>query len=236
MAGIRALSAGGCNVTSPYKEAVIPFLDQLSDEAKLINSVNTIVNRNDLLFGTSTDGEGFYQAVIDAAPSFDFNKPALIIGVGGAARAVAFTLAKHGLKELYLANRTLKKAEETAELLLEYTELKSCRVLVFEGVELEQVIAGCQLVIYCPPVDSAELVKAYAKAGEISADQLFFDLRYSPSETEMMKAAALAGAKTFNGLGMLFQQALLSFELFTGQKAPAEEMKSALHQSQDRKF
>jgi len=226
--GLKALAAGGCNVTSPYKEAVIPYLDQVSEEAQLISSVNTVVYRDRSLYGTSTDGEGFYQALLKAAPDYNLSNPVLLIGAGGSARALAFTLVKKGLKELYLANRSPEKAIKLATLLKEQTPLKTCHTLPLSGAVLNEALAACHLIIYTLPLDAENALKALGQTVFDGSEKLFFDLRYRPAETAVMKAAALAGATTFNGLGLLFRQALLAFELFTGQAAPVEQIELAL--------
>ena len=226
--GLKALAAGGCNVTSPYKEAVIPYLDRVADEAKLVSSVNTIVNRDGTLYGTSTDGEGFYLALLEAASDDDLKSPALLIGAGGSARAIAYTLAKKGLQELYLANRSPGNAKSLAGLIKKQTPLKNCRTLSLAGQGLKEALAASRLIIYCLPLDAEEVVTAFSLKDMDFNGKIFFDLRYRPAETAVMKTAALAGAQTFNGIGLLFRQALLAFELFTGQPAPAEQMELAL--------
>ena len=226
--GLKALDAGGCNVTSPYKEAVIPYLDQVAEEATAISSVNTIVKRKGSLYGTSTDGEGFYQALLKAAPDYSLDKPVLLIGAGGSARAVAYTLAKKGLEELYLANRSSGNAENLAALIKRETPLKKCQTLSLSGSGLKEALAVSHLIIYSLPLDAEEVKQALGEKDLMSEGKLFFDLRYSPAETPVMEAAALAGIKTLNGLGLLFRQALLAFELFTGQAAPEEQMEQAL--------
>jgi len=231
--GLKALSTRGFNVTSPFKETVIPFLDNLSAEAQIIGSVNTIVNRAGSLDGTSTDGEGFYRALLKAAPDFDLHCPALLIGAGGVARAVAYNLAQKGLKELFLANRSPGNAENLARLIKKQTPLKKCHTLPLTGAGLREALAYCRLIIYCLPLDAEEIKAAFKLKGTDFEGKFFFDLRYSPAESAVMKLAELAGAKTFNGLGLLFRQALLAFELFTGLAAPAEQMALALRRRLD---
>jgi shikimate dehydrogenase len=226
--GLKALEANGCNVTSPYKEAVIPYLDQVADEAKAISSVNTIVYREGLLYGTSTDGEGFFQALLKEIPDYCLDKPVLLIGAGGSARALAYTLTQKGLKDLYLANRSVEKAEKMSALLKEHTPLNKCHTLPLTGAGLKEALITCDLIVYSLPLD-AEEVQMVLDHKEINCEgKHFFDLRYSPAKTKVMKTAAGAGAITHNGLGLLFRQALLAFELFTGRAAPEEQMALAL--------
>jgi shikimate dehydrogenase len=226
--GLKALEAGGCNVTSPYKEAVIPYLDQLADDAKAISSVNTILYREGLLYGTSTDGEGFYQALIKAAPDYNPAHPVLLIGAGGSARALAYTLAQKGLKELYLANRSPEKAEKLSALLKEQTPLSKCQTMSLTGSVLQEALNASTLIVYTLPLDVAVVEEVLNKDVFNGDGKLFFDLRYSPAETKVMKAATGKGAIAHNGLALLFRQALLAFELFTGQAAPEEQMALAL--------
>lgn len=226
--GLKALEANGCNVTSPYKEAVIPYLDQVAEEAKAISSVNTVVYREGLLYGTSTDGEGFFQALLKEAPDYNLDHPAMLFGAGGSARAVAYTLAQKGLKELYLVNRSPEKAEKLAALLKKQTSLQTCHILPLSGKSLKEALATCKLIVYSLPLDANEVTMALNRKEFNGEGKHFFDLRYSPAETKMMKVASGAGAITQNGLGLLFRQALLAFELFTGRAAPEAQMALAL--------
>ena len=231
VSALKALSAGGGNVTSPYKESVIPYLDQLAAEARIINSVNTIVCREGKLLGYSTDGEGFYQALAKTAAGFNPEQPALIVGAGGAARAIAFSLACHGLKELYIANRSPAKAEQLAMILKQKTPIQKCWALLLDQNEITAALKKCFLIIYTLPLDVAEMMGAMSSISLGGSGHLFFDLRYSPAESELLKAARKAGADTANGLGMLLGQALLAFKLFTGREAPQSAMEEALNQA-----
>jgi shikimate dehydrogenase len=228
---LKALNASGANVTSPHKEAVIPYLNSLTDEAAAICSVNTIVNREGDLFGASTDGEGFYQALKHTNSGFDLGEAALIIGAGGSARAIAYSLACHGLNKLFIANRTTEKAEKLTKMLTSQTILNSCYPLKFTTTDLKAALPQCNLVIYTLPLDSNETRSALIENKNLKSDLLFFDLRYSPAESEMIRIARRAGIKSYNGLGMLFRQAILSFELFTGREAPVTAMEEALKQA-----
>jgi shikimate dehydrogenase len=228
---LKALAAGGANVTSPYKKAVIPYLDQLADEAQAINSVNTIINREGKLLGYSTDGEGFYRNLKQTAAGFNPERPVLIIGAGGAARAIAFSLACHGLKELYIANRTSSKAERLAMMLETKTPVRKCLPISLIRDDLVVALQKCSLVIYTLPLDATEMMLALSSPPVGGPGLLFFDLRYNPAESELLKTARIAGAETYNGLSMLLGQALLSFKLFTGKEAPQKEMEEALKQA-----
>lgn len=227
--GLKALSVLGANVTSPYKEGVIPYLDYLSGEAKRIGSVNTIVNENGALKGESTDGRGFLSAVKKNAPAYNLKQPVMLIGAGGAARAIAYTLAQVGTGEIYIVNRSLEKGQALADMIRSETPLKKCSALSLTFESIMSLLPLCGLYIYCLPVDSNELISALGSRSTVLQGKLLFDLRYEPQKTFVMNAFKEAGGSANNGIDMLFWQAVFSFELFTGKKAPITEMQKALH-------
>ncbi|HSW35550.1 MAG TPA: shikimate dehydrogenase [Candidatus Limnocylindrales bacterium] len=230
VAGLRALSVAGANVTTPYKEAVLPYLDEVSNEAQLIRSVNTIVNRDGTLTGSSTDGPGFYRCLRELIP-FDFGgssrQSIMIIGAGGAARAVAFTLAQQGAHEIIIVNRTPESAGALAELLQRSIPATRVAVLPLAAESIMQVLPRCKIIVYCLQGDSPVLISAFNGSSFGCENAFLFDLRYSPGRTVVMKAFEARGGSAFNGKGMLFWQAALAFELFTGHQAPIEAMKRA---------
>ncbi len=237
MEGVSALGLGGLNVTSPYKEDVIPYLHEISPEAKLIQSVNTIVNHKGKLFGYSTDGPGFCRFLReDTETGGGAGHSALIIGAGGAARAVAFALAGEGVKAITIANRTVSKAREMANLIRDNTALKNPRAVSLREDVLGQELKKATLVINCLAFD------AHALKNILSGDDTntntntnekmctFVDLRYSPENTELMELFRRRGGQAYNGKGMLLWQAVMAFELFTeGVEAPVEEMRRAIN-------
>ncbi len=226
--GLKALSIAGANVTSPYKEKVIPYLDSLAEEAGKIRSVNTIINRNGALFGTSTDGRGFLNSLKQSDPGYKLGQSVMIIGAGGAARAVAHALAQNGVGEIYIVNRSFDKGQALADLIKSHTALKNCSAFPLTIKSIQTLLPLCRLFIYCLPADSPEFLAALDNSGLSLQQNLLYDLRYKPRETAVMSAVAQAGGKVCNGLGMLFWQAVIAFELFTGQKAPVAEMQKAL--------
>jgi shikimate 5-dehydrogenase len=148
------------NVTSPYKEAVIPYLDSISADAEKIKSVNTVVNRNGCLFGTSTDGEGFTRALSEVAPGYASGRKVLIIGAGGAARAVAFSLALQGVEEIHIANRTPAKGLALVKTLQSYTAVKNCSAVDLDPGRLKLLLSRCSLCIYSLPFDADHFLAA----------------------------------------------------------------------------
>lgn len=227
--GIRALSIAGANITSPYKETVIDYLDQISADAQIIKSVNTIVNNKGTLCGYSTDGTGFYRALLDSTAGFyDPAQPLMIVGAGGAARSLAYTLAQRIKGELYIVNRSIEKAEMLAELLKTNTNVGKCHVISLESDDLVFATSKCPVIIYSLPVDSVSFINSLRITRPHQEQRFLFDLRYSPRETEVMNTFQKVGGRSFNGMGMLFWQAVEAFELFTGEKAPIDIMKKAL--------
>lgn len=229
--GFRALSIAGANVTSPYKEVVIAHLDRVSDEAKALNSVNTIINNKGMLTGLSTDGAGFTRAVEDSIDHYHPSMPVLLVGAGGAARAVAFSLAVKGAEEITIVNRSLTRAQALADILLSRTPLKKCQLKSSETADFKELLNHYRLVVYTLPLDLPRFTEALQGLKALPAQSCLFDLRYSPSVTEVMQRFENAGGSVFNGSGMLFWQAVEAFKLFTGRDAPLQVMRKALHRS-----
>jgi shikimate dehydrogenase len=229
ISGMRSMGIYGLNVTMPYKIDVIQYLDDLDETAKSIGSVNTILNKNGRLVGYTTDGKGALEALkynrVD--PS---GKKVVILGAGGASRSVSLTLVKE-VKELVVLNRTLRKAEE---LVKELMASKGVNVTVKAGElnhgNAKQELQNADILINATslgmrpydalmPVDSSLL----------RSDLAVFDLVYEPLETRLLMEAKKKGATTVDGLAMLAFQGALSFEIWTGKKAPVEVMmKTAL--------
>ncbi len=231
ISGFRALNIAGANVTSPHKEAVIAHLDQVSEEAKTLSSVNTIINNNGKLTGLSTDGTGFIRAVVDSVKNIQTSQPVMVVGAGGAARAVAYSLAVKGVEELFLINRSLNRAQALAEILFSKTPLKKCYIESSETTDFTNMLKKCPLVIYTLPLDLPGFSGALQKIKALPPESCLFDLRYSPSVTAVMQEYEKAGGRSFNGIGMLFWQAAEAFKLFTGRDAPLQVMRRALNSS-----
>lgn len=220
--GLKALGAAGANVTSPHKEAVVPFLDEITPEAGLISSVNTIVNRGGKLCGHSTDGPGFFRHLQEKGCASFLEEPLLVIGTGGAARAIAHTLALRGAAELLFTNRTAARSRSLAAQIMKQTPLRSAAAVLLEEEALRQVLPRCRTLIYCLPLDAPVVLEALADRSYSCAGRVLFDLRYHPPETKVMRLFRERGGKSFNGKGMLFWQAVLALEQFIGEDAPAE--------------
>ncbi len=225
--GIRALSIAGANVTSPYKKAVIPFLDTLSAEAAKIESVNTIVNAGGILHGETTDGEGFYLALDQICETPLPDMGLTTIGAGGAVRAAAYTLASKGIGSATILNRTRQAGSELAGLLKEKMAGAKSRSAALDETGILENLASPRLIIYGLPFDSELFTAALAKAGPLGENDLLFDLRYHPARSLVMEAFESRGGRAFNGLSMLLWQAALAFKHFTGEEPPLTVMRKA---------
>lgn len=228
--GITALGLVGANVTVPHKQKVIPLLHELDAAARLIGAVNTIVSEKGKLIGYNTDGKGFVTSLEKDAKYNCNNKKVLILGAGGAARAVAVQLALAGVNKLYITNRSREKAAQLAweieqgtaiqaEVLGWGTELPGSRV-----AEMDLIVQTTSLGM-SPACNIAPDFPYEA----LHSGQVVCDLIYNPETTLFLKKAAMQKAKIYNGLGMLLYQGVLAFELWTGLRAPVEVMREALY-------
>ncbi|HPZ44289.1 MAG TPA: shikimate dehydrogenase [Bacillota bacterium] len=232
VAAVKSLGLVGVNVTIPHKEAVLPLLDELSEEARLIGAVNTIVNQSGRLYGDNTDGRGFLCSLRKTAGFLPSGKTVLLLGAGGAARAVAVALALAGARKIILANRSKLRAEELAAHLssrigtntevLTWPEPEG--LLPGEALQAADfVVQATSLGMYPGCAQTVPLPFNLFRPGQVACD-----LVYNPVQTEFLRQAREAGATTVDGLGMLLYQGALAFELWTGQAAPLEAMKKAL--------
>ena len=227
VAGVRGLNIAGVNVTIPHKQEVIPFLDELSEEAELIGAVNTIVNQNGTLTGHNTDGRGFIRSLKEETDFKAAKGKALLIGAGGAARAIAFQLALEGIEELVVSDLDSAKAENLSDEIDKNLDLE---VRAVEQEEVDDLIAELDLLVDATPVGMHPHVDVDpVVSAEVMHDELIvYDVVYNPRETVLLQAAQEAGAQAVSGLGMLLYQGVIAFEIWTGEDAPVEVMRSAL--------
>ncbi len=226
VAGLRAPGTLGINVTVPHKEAVIPFLDEVDDWASTAGAVNTIVNRDGRLTGHNTDGIGFLRALRDGAGFDPRGRDVLVLGAGGSARGVVYALARAGIAQLFIANRTLERAERLASIAIDSGVAAEAMVLSDAPGATREVslIVNCTSMgmVHGPDEDGSPL-----SAADIPSTVLVNDLVYNPLETPLLREAARAGAATLGGIQMLVYQGAASFEMWTGHDAPAAVMLEA---------
>ncbi|MGQ9499298.1 MAG: shikimate dehydrogenase [Dissulfurimicrobium sp.] len=220
LAGIRGLDIKGVSVTIPHKEAVLRFLDEIDPVAHRIGAVNTIVNRSGRLFGMNTDYIGALSAIEEVIPVR--GRKVLVLGAGGAARAVCAGLADRGAA-VHVANRTPERAKALAEAF----DLTWSGFERLKDIEADILINTTSIGMY-PDYNETPIEK-----GLLMSFEVVMDIVYSPLKTRLLKEAGDAGCKTINGLKMLLYQAEAQFELWTGQKAPRDAMKEALNTALD---
>ncbi len=215
----------GLNVTIPYKEKVITFLDKISSEAKLIGAVNTIRFGQNRLDGFNTDGAGFLQHLTQDLRFAPTGKNIAVVGAGGAARAVCVYLSKEKPKSIFIYDVDKSKAETLVNHLK--VHFNNIEFRWADSIE-ELNIKNCNLLINAAGVGMKETDACLLDRKLIREDLLVYDLIYNPKETKLLKIAKEKGALVSNGLGMLLYQGVAAFELWTGQKAPVEVMRKAL--------
>ncbi|MBT2602509.1 shikimate dehydrogenase [Bacillus sp. ISL-53] len=210
--GMKALGIEGFNITIPHKTSIIPFLDEVDELALAIGAVNTVVNKNGRFIGYNTDGKGFFKSLCDEISGDIKAKKTLVIGAGGAARAIYFTLVKEGVKQVDIANRTKERA---AQLVSDCPYDKVSKALSI--IEAEESLSQYDLIIQTtssgmsPGLDHSPLKVDQLKTGAIVSDII-----YNPLQTKLLREAGEKGAETQNGLGMFINQAALAFEIWTG--------------------
>jgi shikimate dehydrogenase len=228
----------GANVTVPYKEAVLPLIDEADDLASLIGAVNTIVNRDGKLTGSNTDAQGFLRALREDAKFEPQNKHVVILGAGGAARAVSFVLLREKVSSLAIANRSLARAEALVDSLGKYVIRKEIQAELtawsLQDSKLRETVQHCQLIVNCTTLGtrySSQEGQLPLAAEWIPKGALVCDLVYNPSQTPLLTMAKEAGANVLGGLPMLVYQGAASFKLWTGREAPLDIMYAAAKQA-----
>ena len=198
--GIKQQKITGCNVTVPFKQAVIPFLDKLSPEALQTQSVNTIIFNDGSLVGHNTDISGFTKAI----QSLGFNlsgKKVLILGAGGVVPSIIFSLNKMGVSEIIVSNRTRQKAENLKTL------FNNLKIVEWGNIEYFDMIINATSL----GLNNEKINLDFSKAGK---DKLFYDVIYNPAETNFLKNAKENGNLIENGKLMFIYQALEAFKLW----------------------
>jgi shikimate dehydrogenase len=224
--GFRAIGLAGFNVTIPHKVTVMKWLDGLDASAADLGAVNTVVNREGRLIGHNTDGAGAIAALREAGVD-PKGLNVVILGAGGAARAIAFSLAPR-VESLVILNRTGTKASRLAKDVEKKVEAE-VRGIRFTSENLRESLASADLLVNATsvgmhPKTEESLVEKYL----LRSDLTVFDIVYNPLRTQLIRDAETVGAETMGGLSMLVYQGALAFELWTKKKAPIQMMLEAL--------
>lgn len=233
--GIKNFLLEGFNVTVPYKQAVMPYLKKLTPEAKAVGAVNTVFRRGKVWSGTNTDVYGFVTSLEKEGKFISRGKTALVLGAGGAARAVIYGLAKRGAHRILIANRHEARANKIARDFRKLFPRTEFKTLPLKGKKIREALQEADLVVNSTSVglhaSGAALLPAdwIPKAGQ--KQKLFFDLIYHVPMTSFMKTARKKGHRALGGLGMLLHQGAKAFEHWTGRKAPVDVMRRALSEA-----
>jgi shikimate dehydrogenase len=221
---------GGFNITTPYKEAVIPFLDEVSQEAESIHSVNAVVNRDGQLFGTNTDVLGIWYSLRSYHMRID-NHPCIVLGAGGVAASVLFVLTKYVRpKQITIVARTFDKAV----VLHNRFKLMDCpiKVIGFSDDILNDVVRQSSLIVNCTTVGMFPNNQNTPLPGnQFHKDQIIYDLIYRPLQTQFLKDAQVMGATILDGLDMFIQQGAAAYRLWTGKEMPILLVRQALEKA-----
>ena len=229
VANIRRYQMYGINLSMPYKEQVIPYLDRLSEEACLIGAVNTVVNREGTLIGYNTDGKGFFKSL----PSFKISKKRLVLlGAGGAAKAILAQAILDGVSQISVFVRS-SSMEKTRPYLEKIQNATGFRVDLFalEDVQnLQDSITQADLLVNATSVGMDGSSQPIPTSIVLPEKLMVADVIYQPFETPFLKWARNQGNQSINGLGMLLYQAAEAFELWTGKEMPKDQIWELLKQ------
>lgn len=247
VARLRSADLDGLNVTIPYKRQIVPLLDSLTPAAKSIGAVNTIFKKGDQLVGENTDAPGFYQdlsALLDRNPgriALQAQPQALILGAGGAARAVAYALVRHGWR-VTLAARRLNQAQDmvielqsAASMAPGKSAVPYLHALPLQAQALAPLVETLSLIVNATPLGMGRHVQQSPWPANVPFPHpaALYDLVYNPAQTVLMRSARAHGLLTANGRGMLVEQAALAFEIWTGKRASRQAMLSAIQATRE---
>ena len=227
---VLSLGLKGVNVTLPHKEKIIKFLDELSEEASIIGAVNTIVNDHGKLIGYNTDAYGILETLMPYKDKISGTK-VTVIGAGGSARAVVYTLLRHFKpEEINIINRTHQRADTLVNdlsLKMRYDTFHTYELFPPDNVETlsnsRLIINATTMGMYPDIEDTITDIEA-----SFNEEQIVFDLIYNPTKSKFLRMAEMQGAKVVGGLKMLISQAAKSFELWTGVEMPVEKISESL--------
>ena len=229
VANIRRYQMYGINLSMPYKEQVIPYLDQLSAEACLIGAVNTVVNREGTLIGYNTDGKGFFKSL----PSFKISRKRMILlGAGGAAKAILAQAILDGVSQVsvFVRSASIEKTRPYLEKLQNETGFKVDLFALEDVSELQARIIDSDLLVNATSVGMDGSSQPIPTSIVLPEKLLVADVIYQPFETPFLKWARNQGNQSINGLGMLLYQAAEAFELWTGKEMPTNQIWESLKQ------
>ena len=224
--GIKAMGYKGFNCTLPHKQSIIPLLDGLGESAALMGAVNCVVERDGKYIGENTDGKGYTESLLEITEIK--GKKILILGAGGASRAIAVECALEGAQEITIVNRSLNKAKELAELISTKTGTKGL-ALGLEGEcdipqDIDIVINATNIGLY------PDTTKVPINYDSLKANMVVSDVIPNPPQTEFIKAAGEKGCTTIDGLGMLVNQGKIAIKIWSDKDVDGSVMRGALEE------
>ena len=229
VANIRRYQMYGINLSMPYKEQVIPYLDQLSEEACLIGAVNTVVNREGTLIGYNTDGKGFFKSL----PSFKISRKRMILlGAGGAAKAILAQAILDGVSQIsvFVRSSSMEKTRPYLEKIQNATGFRVDLFALEDRQDLQDSITHADFLVNATSVGMDGTSQPIPSSIVLPDKLLVADVIYQPFETPFLKWARNQGNQSINGLGMLLYQAAEAFELWTGKEMPTDQIWELLKQ------
>jgi shikimate dehydrogenase len=218
---------GGVNVTIPHKQAVLAWMDELSPEARLIGAVNTIHLQDGRLHGYNTDGIGFLRA-LEEVGSDVAGRTVMLLGAGGAARAIAVQLCLSGIRRLLLANRTPTRAEDLAAYLRQNLPHTDVSIVSMGESALAAHLPHTDIVVNATSIGMHPRDPMLLPPTELGPRHLVCDIVYRPLYTPLLRAAQRQGARTIDGLGMLLHQGAKAFEIWTEHTFPIPLIRAQL--------
>ena len=226
---IRRYQMFGINLSMPYKEQVIPYLDELSEEARLIGAVNTVVNREGTLIGYNTDGKGFFKSL----PSFKISRKRLVLlGAGGAAKAILAQAILDGVSQIsvFVRSSSMEKTRPYLEKIQNATGFRVDLFALEDVQDLQDSITKADLLVNATSVGMDGSSQPIPTSIVLPEKLMVADVIYQPFETPFLKWAKEQGNQSINGLGMLLYQAAEAFELWTGKEMPTDQIWELLKQ------
>lgn len=227
MKGLCAMNMRGINLTIPHKVEVLKYLDEIAPDAALMGAVNTVRREAEKLIGENTDGKGFLRSLREDAHVDPTGKSVVLLGAGGAARAITVELALAGAKQITVVNRTVARGQELVQLLNDKTPTTALFVEWNTTYEIPldtDVLVNATSIGLFPKVDA----KPDIVYDTITSHMTVCDVIPNPPLTPFLKEAEARGAKILDGLGMLVYQGAIGFEMWTGVEAPVDVMYQAL--------
>ena len=229
VANIRRYQMFGINLSMPYKEQVIPYLDQLSEETRLIGAVNTVVNREGTLIGYNTDGKGFFKSL----PSFKISgKRMVLLGAGGAAKAILAQAILDGVSQVsvFVRSASIEKTRPYLEKIQNATGFRVDLFALEDVQDLQDSITKADLLVNATSVGMDGASQPIPTSIVLPEKLLVADVIYQPFETPFLKWAKEQGNEAINGLGMLLYQAAEAFQLWTDKEMPTDQIWELLKQ------